>query len=242
MVWNPLPRSIARSCALLLLATSTIAAAPQQDPPRPASPKVPVQKISANLYRLGSIQVDTQKREATVAGKVNEATVLEFVANTVNGMKAYESALTLETDAVTFNAALLLIGLDPARARVPTQHFDPIPPSGDPVEIFVEWNRGKGPERVPIETLLFDKRTNKPLPEGPWVYTGSSFVEGKYRADLDGVLIGFVHSPSPIIENPRDGAVGAFGAVVLNPNLGLPAGTPVTVTVKALGPARERTK
>jgi hypothetical protein len=201
-----------------------------------------VQKVGPDQYRVGSITVDTQKREVSVPGRVNEATVLEFVANTVNGTKAYESALTLDADGATFNTALLLIGLDPTRARVPTKHFDPIPPAGDPVQISVEWQIGSRRERVPIETLLYDKRTSRTLPEGPWVYTGSSFIDGKYVADLDGVLIGFVHSPAPIIENPREGAVGAFGAVVLNPNLGLPAGVPVTVTVRALGASPEPAK
>jgi hypothetical protein len=52
-------------------------------------------------------------------------------------------------------------------------------------------------------------------------------------ADIDGVLIGFVHSPAPVIENPRSGAVGAYGAVVMNTHIGLAGGTKLQVTVKA---------
>jgi hypothetical protein len=55
-------------------------------------------------------------------------------------------------------------------------------------------------------------------------------------AQLDGVLIGFVHSPAPIIENPGAGAVGAFGSLVLNKELVAP-GTDVTLIVKALAAA-----
>jgi hypothetical protein len=36
-------------------------------------------------------------------------------------------------------------------------------------------------------------------------------------AELDGVLIGFVHSLAPIIE--KRGAVGAFGSIVWNKEL-----------------------
>jgi len=50
------------------------------------------------------------------------------------------------------------------------------------------------------------------------------------------VLIGFVHSPAPIIENPGAGAVGAFGSLVLNKELVAP-GTDVTLIVKALAAA-----
>jgi hypothetical protein len=136
---------------------------------------------------------------------------------------------------VTLNTALLLIGLDPAHARVPVRHFDPIPPKGDPLEIWVAWRTLAGPKRARIEQLLFDRRTNKTVLEGPWVYTGSTFVApGRYLADIDGVLIGFVHSPAPVIENPRAGAVDAYGDIIRNPNLDLPGGTAVTVTIKAL--------
>ena len=224
-----------------------------------------VQKVGDGLFRIGQIRIDTAKREVAVPGKANQVTTLEFVANTEGGMKAYESALTLNTGGVAFNAALLLIGLDPSHARVPTRHFDPTPPAGDPVEIWVEWNTGDVPAlvgplglpsrgtpptppapsqkiRVRVEQLLFDRRTNQTLPEGPWVYTGSSFAPSsapsdppRFMSDLDGVLIGFVHSPAPVIENPGRGAVDSFGFVVMNPSIGLAPETPVIVTVKAIG-------
>ena len=135
---------------------------------------------------------------------------------------------------MTFNTALLLLGLDPARSRVPKMHFDPVAPKGDPLEIWLDWNTPTGPRRARIEQLLYDERTKTTMSEGPWVYTGSTLVDGRYMADIDGVLIGFVHSPAPVIENPRAGAVGAYGSIVMNPRLGLIGGTKVVVTVKAV--------
>lgn len=206
-----------------------------------APPPAKVERLGPNLLRLGMVRVDTAAREVSVPGHINDVPVLEWVANTQGGFKAYESAVGTETDAITFNTALLLIGLEKSHARVPTQHFDPVPPQGDPVEVLIEWAVGDQRRRVRIEQLLFDKRTNAPLPEGPWVYTGSRFVPGSnmYEAQLDGVLIGFVHSPAPIIENPGTGAVGAFGSVVLNKDLIAP-GTPVTLIVKAATPERKK--
>jgi hypothetical protein len=195
----------------------------------------PIQKLGENLFRIGQIRVDTAKREISVSGTANPVTVLEFVANTRNGMKAYESALTLDTDAITFNTALVLIGLDKTHAKVPTRHFDPLAPEGDPVELWVEWARGAEHGRVGAEQLLFDRKTGQTLPPGAWVYTGSFFLpDGRYLAETDGVLIGFVHSPAPIIESPLGPGVGRYGAIILNPNLNLTAGTTVTLTVKAL--------
>jgi len=208
---------------------------PQDPAPPPATPRI--EKLGPNRLRIGRVQVDVATREVAVTGHVNDVQFLEWVANTTNGLKAYESAITADTDAITFNTALLLIGLDKAHARVPTQHFDREPPRGDPVEIFVEFGEATKRRRVRIEQLLLDKRTNTTLPEGPWVYTGSTlFPDGGYMAQLDGVLIGFVHSPAPIIENPGAGAVGAFGSLVLNKELVAP-GTDVTLIVKALAAA-----
>lgn len=218
-----------------------------------AQPKGPVEKLADGTYRIGELHVDPAKRELRAPGTINDVTILEFVANTAKGAKAYESAITIDTDAITFNTALLLLGLDPRRSVVPTRHFDPSPPSGDLVDIFVEVTVPPpmgGPRLLPekrtfrVEELLFDQRTGKTMAEGPWVYTGSRFIEDpkgrRFMAELDGVLIGFVHSPSPVIENPRQGAVDGYGSVVLNPALGLAPATPVTLTIRALRPAGGR--
>lgn len=218
-------------------------------PPKPAPPAV--EKLADGTFRIGALRIDRVKRELTAPGRINNVTILEFVANTLNGVKAYESAVTIDCDAVTFNTALLLLGLNPSDAKVPTRHFDPTPPDGDPVEIFIDATIRPDPKspdqeqkRLRIEELLFDQRTNTTMSSGPWVYTGSSFIADengrRYMADLDGVLIGFVHSPSPIIENPRPGAVDSYGSVVLNPNLGLVADSPVTLTIRAVKTAGGR--
>lgn len=216
-----------------LIVPSLEASQSRQGPPS----KIPLQaqKIRDGLFRIGSVEVDTTKKELRVPATINkDVTVLEFVANQPNGSKSYESALTLDTYPTILNAALLLMGLDPSHARVPVRHFDPIPPKGDPVELFVEWTADGAVKRVNIEELLMDKRTNTTLPVGPWVYTGSAMINGSFMAELDGVMIGFVHSPSPLIENPRSGAVDAFGFFVPNPRLGLSGGTKVTLIIKAL--------
>jgi hypothetical protein len=207
--------------------------------PRAAKP-APVEKLGPTTYRIGQMHVDTAQREVAVPGTVNGVSVLEFVANTLGGMKAYETALTLNTNAISFNAALLLIGLDPSRGRPALLQFDPTPPEGDPVDITVDWQQVGKPRRARVEELLYDRRTKRTLPEGPWVYTGSRFVDlgvnggRQYLAELDGVLIGFMHGPQAIIDNPRNDAAQGYGAIVLNPALGLAPETPVTLTIRAL--------
>lgn len=221
------------SATVSALIVVTLAALQSQPTASPA-----IEKLGDGLLRVQNITVDTKRREISVPGRINrdmtETTTLEFVANVAGWGKAYETPVAAETDAVAFNTALLLIGLDPKNARVPTRHFDPVPPAGDPVEVLIEWSKDGVTRRAPVEDLLWDNRVKKPLARTPWVYTGSSFFEGKFLAAMDGVLIGFVHSPAPIIENAGTGAVEAFGSVVFNTRLGLVSGDRLTLIVRAI--------
>lgn len=219
---------------------------PPQQPPRPTTPRVfgatpppttaaPVEKLGDKLLRIGNVRVDLAKKEVSVAGIINDVPVLEFVANTKGGFKNYESAIEADTNAIDFNLGLILIGLDRDRAVVPRFHFDPIPPEGDPVEVWVTWSEGGKQRRVPAEELIYDTGSKQTLPKAAWVYTGSRFLPNSpaFVADVDGVLIGFVHTPAPLIEN-ANAVPGPFGAIRINPGLNLAPGTAVTLTVRAL--------
>jgi hypothetical protein len=180
----------------------------------------------------------------SVPGKINPVSTLEFVACTRDGMKAYESAVALDTYAINFNAALLLIGLDSKHGRAPKEHFDPATPEGDLVEVWVEGKADGKPFRVPADALLFDREKKEPVSGSKWVYTGSTFLPGnpdpRFLAEEDGVLIGFVHSPAPLIEQAVGSGVARYGRIVLNPDLGLEPDMPVTVTVRAVSPPPKR--
>jgi hypothetical protein len=212
---------------------------PQNLPPGMVPPQrkvpPPIKKISENLLQLGNILVDTQKKEITVPGRALPDQTLEFVATTKGGMKSYESAIELDTDAVTFNLALILIGLEKSNAVVPQRHFDSAKAGGDPVEIFVEWGSGDAARKVRCEELLYDLQAKRVPSMGPWVYTGSTVAsDGMFMAELDGVLIGFVHDPSSIIENSIGGGINAYGSIRLNPELKLAPDTAIKLTVRAL--------
>lgn len=218
------------SIAILTLQLLAASSSGQQAPDEPK-----VTRINKDLVQIGNIRVDTARREASVDGVINSTTMLEFVANTKGGFKAYESAIELDTDATTFNAAMILCGLDSANAVPARRHFDPAIPQGDPVEIWVEWTSKGKRQKMRAEDIVYNQFKKITFPRGPWVYTGSVFLrDGRYLADLDGVIIGFVHTPAVIIENPQSAGVGGFGSWQLNPNIGLAPGTRVRLTVRAI--------
>jgi hypothetical protein len=215
------------------------AEAQQQPPPSPYNvPKgpAPVERIGRDTVRVGNVTVDTAKRELSVRGVVNDVTALEFIAVTKGGFKAYESVLELDTNAINFNLGLILMGLDHRRAVMPRHPGEKVLPKGDPVEIWVEWTDGSEKRRVRAEELVYNVKTKSTLTEGPWVYTGSVFVEhnNAYLADIEGSLIGFIHSMAPIIESPRPFTPGDYTANQMNPNLKLKPGTEILLTVRAL--------
>lgn len=231
-------------------ATATVwGQTPPARPPRQSAPppsreygKIPpptapakVEKTGDSTLRIGAVRVDLAKKEVSVDGTINDVPVLEFIANTREGYKAYESAIETQTTAIDFNLGLILIGLDRDRAVRPRFHFDPLVPQGDPVEVSVSWTDGGVRRRVPADDLVYDMSSKKTLPRSQWVYTGSQFLPKStaFLADLDGVLIGFVHTPAPLIERV-EAVPGPYGAARVNPELNLKPGTTVTVTVRAL--------
>jgi hypothetical protein len=218
-------------CGLALAAGAAAQQANPQAPPKAA----PVERLGGNLVRVGNVQADMSKREVTVKGTINEVTVLEFLANTPQGLKAYESAFTLETNAINLNVAMILIGLEAPSVTV--DDLDPGKPlQGDPVEVWVELKDGVNLKRIRAEDIVFNKVSKQTLAPGPWIYTGSAFNRdyNTFAAELDGVLIGLWRVASPIVESPRPKPPGSYTDNIMNPALNLKPGTPVTVVVRAL--------
>lgn len=206
--------------------------------PPPSAPSR-VEKLSESTLRIGAIYVDLTKKEIVVPGTINDVMVLEFLVNTKAGYKSYESAIEADCTALDFNVALVLIGLDDERSKArPRFHFDPVTPQGDGVEMSVSWRTAIGERHAKLEELIYNEGNKQTLPAGHWVYTGPRFMPNSkaLMADVDGVLIGFVHTPATLIER-AEAVPGPYGNAKLNPALGLTAGTPVLVTIKALPPA-----
>ncbi len=236
-----LRRRISSFLALVSLAMFGIILAPAQEPDvQPtqeedqAKPH-PIKKLGNGLVSIGNILVDVNKKEVTVPGRMQKDQTMEFLATKKGGAKSYESVMELDTNAVSFNLALIMIGLEKKNAVIPTKHFDSQQITGDPVEIWVEWKIKDAAQKMKAEEMLFDLQT-KAIPKmGQWIYTGSTVLpDGQFLAELDGVLIGFVHSPASIIENATGSGINAYGSIKLNPSLKIPPDTPLKLTVKAL--------
>jgi len=221
---------LALACTLLVPGTATAT------DPQPAE-QPPIKRLDGQRYQIGSIVVDKARRQFTVPGVVAKyerpEDALEFVAGTKGGHKLYETLLELDANAFEFNLACILIGLEAHASQQPSYHFDPRKVLGDPVAIFVSWGQG-GAEVRRTPSQLLRVGADGPVSDD-WVYTGSTFTpDGQYLAQLDGVLVGFVHDPASIIQHRTGLGLGAYGAVRFRPSAVPPPGTAIDLTVERL--------
>ena len=106
------------------------------------------------------------------------------------------------------------------------------------VNIYVEWreNRDDGTERMGryrAEKLLYDVDTEKPHPPTPWVFVGSTWVDGRFGASLEGSLITTFYDSYTVLELSTKKVMDDTWCVV-NSKLCPDAGTPVELIIEAL--------
>lgn len=198
---------------------------------RQIGPRIPIERVDADRVRMGNILIDRRQRRFSIPGRVIwEDGPLEFVAVVKGGVKSYEALVELDTDAVQFNLACLLIGLDADFKRGPSFHFDPEPVRGKTASVWLSWTQDGASREVSLSEMFALKEGQA---AGPiWIYTGSRTVRGRYLAAQDGTLIGFAHDPASIIEHREGLGLGDYGSVGIKPGM-LPAkGTDLTLEVR----------
>jgi hypothetical protein len=204
-----------------------------------AEGKTAVEDLGNGRYRVGAITIDKTAGQLSVPGTVIKLdqpdSPIEFMAVSKGGMKRYEAIFELDTSAVNFNLACILLGLDASHATQPKHHFDPEPLKGDAVKIFVSWKDGEKAIRVPVSDVL-RLADNSKVPND-WVYTGSFFSpDGGYIAEMSGTLVGFVHDPDSIIQHRSGLGLGHYGAVTYNADVLPQPGTPVRLQISRPAP------
>jgi len=95
-----------------------------------------------------------------------------------------------------------------------------------------KWKTKEGVEKsAPVEDWLMHPDTRKPVPRGPWIYTGSMFgADGGFLAQQQGSFISVVTNPAALINNPRKGN-NDDTAWVVNEKAVPPVDTPVQIVI-----------
>jgi hypothetical protein len=224
-----------------LLTVSVAAGANAQAPQPSDTPHANIIDLGENRYGVGQIEIDRKTQSFSVPGTVIDlgppTAPIEFLVIQRGGMKAYESLLGIDADAIQFNLACILIGLDAKRAQHSSQPYDNGPVEGDRVSLTIEWKSGDQSVRHSLGELLRVDGVDKVTED--WVYTGSSYgPTGEYAAQALQVIVGAMHEPWSIIQHHSGLGVGHYGAITYDPDVMPKPKTPILLRVQRLDNAR----
>src|SRR4051794_24966643 len=133
----------------------------------------------ADMAPAAEVVVDKDRRTIIVPAKVaprkiddpayKEIYPIEVIATFPfpKGKKAHETVVTFDAKPSDVHKALLSLGLKPGKPARTEQDQQ----TGPEVKIYLELTPGKG-RRTPVEELLVDNKTGKPMPKVKWLFTG----------------------------------------------------------------------
>jgi hypothetical protein len=194
----------------------------------------PMRQIAPRVVAFGDegreVVVDRNAGELRLTGKVLAASrIIEYFATTPLG-KVHETILSLNAEPLHLQLGLLGLGLEyenNLRAQ-----GDSRTPKGDPVEIWVEWDRDGAHERRRAEELVYNEDEGRVMEPTPWVFTGSRMQGSLFMAEATQSLIATYRDHDAILNHPLPS--GAGQALRANLSVLPPRGTPVTVTIRPL--------
>ncbi|HOW96455.1 MAG TPA: YdjY domain-containing protein [Kiritimatiellia bacterium] len=202
---------------LPLLAAATLAAAGEPAPTAPA--------WKDGIATLGSVRVDPTTRTVLATGWVNQVSgAIELLACGKGG-KTHESVFVLDLNPLDLQTGLLLLGLKPG---TPPEGLGQPGAAGPALDIWVDWEL-KGKRRsLPAERFIRNVERNRPLKQIPWLFTGSMFEDGEFKALAEESLVVTYWDPWAIV-NIGDPAGSNDEILVVNDKLVPPLNTPVTL-------------
>ncbi len=180
------------------LAGLALCASGQDTGAPPAAPySVPVWQ--GGIATVGKVRVDPAARTVIVSGWVNQVEgAIELLACGPGG-KTHESVFVLDVNPVDLQTGLLLLGLKPGKG--PTG-LGAGQPSGTALDLWVDWVDGKKARSMRAEQFVYNWQTRRALPKTPWIFTGSVFEDGEFKALAEESLIVTYWDPWAIINIP----------------------------------------
>ena len=201
---------------------------------------------SSNFWLRPGLLADKTGRVVRVSAEslaITPGDPLEFPLITAGSGKDYEALALSFASALDIHEALQFIGLKPGRGvdASKLQFW----PKGDRVKVTFHYADPSVPattRHATAERLALDTRTQKPLPETGFVFTGSEWMPamepatGKvYAADAfsPGSIISIYNDSFSVLDVPRQAAQHeVYSFQVPNPDCRLPANQLIEVTLE----------
>ena len=132
------------------------------------------------------------------------------------GTREHESLLVTDVPPSSIHAALLLAGLEPGtpgRWHEVGSRVELLPPTGDSVQVAVQYERADASGRVhePVSMWIAELHAGADFPTDTWIFGGSVLVDQKdltgeesnYLADHSGSVIGIVTFGDELLGLPK---------------------------------------
>src|SRR5262245_40909951 len=139
--------------------------------------------IAAAQEKNTGVVVDKERRAVIIDAKVAPRKIndpkymdkiypIEVIACWAypKGQKAHETVVTIDVKPSEVHKALESLGVKPGK---PVYGDTPMQAQGPEINVYVEVPGDGGSRRVPIERIVVDPRSNKPMPRVKWRFTGS---------------------------------------------------------------------
>lgn len=153
--------------------------------------------LSNIAWADGHLQIVEKEKKLVLKGKISEALgeydshlkgAVEYLICGRNG-KEYESIIVVDATAKEIYDALgkldVQVGEPPGYDE---EKDEPTPPKGTAVLIYAEWKSGGETKKVRAEELVFNVKTQKPLQNVAWIYSGSRVVPDLDSDDEDAMM------------------------------------------------------
>ena len=159
-------------------------------------------QISENVYQLGNVVFNINKREVTLPGEINivgEDANIEFFACGKLG-KTHESILIVDAEPIYILTALGVLDFEPGRNLA--VEGDPRVPIGSSVEIWVEWQQGDAVVSRRARELVWNAFREQPMQETPWIFTGGRIKNEQFTTQLFHNIIAVYRDPDSLFNHP----------------------------------------
>lgn len=165
------------------------------------------ERLDANKLKIGLVTLDKATRSIRFQASVNQIQgQVEYALVTETG-KRHESAFTTKASPSDIHLALLLLGVKPGTAKAgPDQSLQV--PVASAIKVTVEWETNGPLASHPLAALIAlaegdpSQAASRTLPDGHWLYLGSGFDGGGFRAQREGSLISLIGDDAALINNP----------------------------------------
>lgn len=161
----------------------------------------PLQQVSTHEFQIGQVRLNKTRRTVTFPAVLNmERGNLEYLLVTTKG-KTHESLLRTEVEPYHIHLAMLFLG-----ARGNTNILSNTNSlAGDSITVDLAWTLNGKERKARAEDLILNIEKQKPMPLGPWIYTGSGVMDGRFIAQSEGNLASIIVDGGALINNPRPG-------------------------------------